>query len=418
MFTKFHRKWFTGFAILLSLVLVAVACGDSATSTPRPVAATAIPQPVAATAIPAPVAATAIPEPVAATAIPEPVAAPTVAAKQFEGQTIIVAAYAGPFLDTIRDVMGKKFEEDTGGQVDFVPVYGDYVTLIATAPANRPPYDVTVCGGPDLLRGLIEDVWLPLRKGNIPNAQDLNAWHTQTSGLGFEGMDLTYALPFEYVVMVMGYNKEVVPFEPTSWADLWRPEVQGLIGLDTVFHPINSAAAALILDGQPGLEELYNDEGISATIEKLQELDVALWYDVGVQATAAMQRGDIGIMIQAAELVSPLVLENPDKFGMVVPKEGSPGSVDYMCTVRGTEKRDMGEAFINYMLDPELQAQWAEEVPYWMSNSKAVYGPKASRLIPPTFAEREAIFLNQDWNTIVETWDAVDARYRKELYTK
>ena len=416
MFAKSHRKWFAGFAILLSLVLLAVACGGAATSTPQPVAATAIPAPE-------PAAGATVPEPAAATAVPEPVAPvpdePAVAtAKRFEGETMVFAAYAGGFLEAIRDIMGKKFEEDTGGKVDFVPVWEDYVSLIATAPADRPPYDALTCFGLDLIFGIAEGIWLPLRLENIPNAADLNDWHMQTSGAGFDGIDLTYGLPFELIIQVLGWNKEVLDFEPTSYADLWRPEVQGKIGLDTVYHFINTANTALILDDQPGAEEIYNDEGLDAVIEKLKELDVALWWEVSAQATAAIERGDIAILHHAAEQISSLVRANPDKFGMVIPKEGSPDGLDYLCTVRGTEKRDMAEAFINYMLDPVLQAEFAETVPYWMSNSKVEYGPLASQLIPPTTEEREALFLMLDWESVVDTWDHVDERMRKELYTK
>ena len=425
MFTKSHRKWFTGLAILLVLVLVAVACGDSATSTPQPVAATAIPQPVDAipepvdaTAIPEPVDATAIPEPVAATAIPEPVVAPTVTAKRFEGETMVFGAFAGPFMDATRDLMGKKFEEETGGKISFVPVYDAYVDLIASAPENRPPYDAVTCFGPDIFRGLAEDLWLPLRLENIPNALDLTEFHTRTSGSGFEGVDLTYLLPFEMYLLVIGYNKELLDFEPTSWADLWRPEVQGKIGLDTVYHFINTGAAALILDDQPGIDEMFNEEGLDVIIEKLQELDVALWWDTAAQGTAAMQRGDISILAHGAELMGVLVNESPEKYAHFVPKEGSPGGVDYLCSIRGTQHREMVEVFFNYMLDPELQGQWAEFIPYWMSNSKTQYGPIASQLIPPTYEERIATFYNMDWPTYLDRWDHIDERLRKEVYTK
>ena len=413
-----------GFLILSALlglvtVLFIVACGSSATSTAVPQEAAVVPQEPAV--LPQEAAGATVPEPPAATAIPEAIAAAPaepVTAKRFDGQEMTVAAYAGVYLETIKNVMGKKFTEDTGGEIDFVPVYGDYVSLIASAPPDRPPYDLTTCFTPDVIRGTAEGVWLPLRRENIPNAQDLNAWHLRISGVGFEGVDLTYSLPFVYVEVVLGYNKEVISFVPTSWADLWRPEVQGLIGLDTVYHHINTGLTALILDDQPGLGEMYTDEGRDAIIDKLNELDVALWWDVSAQATAAMERGDIAILAHAAEQISSLVRKNPDKFGMVVPKEGSANAPDYMCVVRGTEVRDMAEAFINYMLDPVLQAEWAEEVPYWMSNSKVEYGPIASQVIPPTNEEREALFFNVDWDQYLGLWDHIDERMRKEVYTK
>ena len=386
MFAKSHRKWFAGFAILLSLVLLAVACGDSATSTPRPVAATSTPEPVAA--------------------------------KRFEGHKMSVALYGGVWLETVRDLMGKKFTETYGGEIAFVPITGDYIGLIATAPADKPPYDMVSAYQPDLLRGIAEELWLPLRLENIPNSQDLNPFHLRTSGLGYDGIDLKYGLPFEFGFLVLGYNKEVAPYELTSWADLWLPEFQGKIGLDTQFHIDTTQAAAFILDDQPGLDEMYTDEGMDAIIEKLLELDVALWWDSGAQATAAMERGDIAIIPHGVEHIVSLVRKNPDKFAMAIPKEGSLSWIDYLAVVRGTEERDMAEAFMDFMLDPVLQTEFAEFVPYFMSNSKITFGPIAAAFLPSTKAEQEASYVAIDWGIINDTWGHVDERLRKELYAK
>ena len=254
--------------------------------------------------------------------------------------------------------MGAKFEEETGGKVTWVPVFGDYLTLIATSP--EPPFDATVCFAADMIRGTVEGAWNPLRYENIPNADDLHDFHTQTSGPGFEGIDLTYGIPFEYGIVALAYRKDLVPFEPTSWNDLWDPRVAGKVGMDSAYHFQTAGIAALVLDDKPGIRET-TARWHGAIVGKLNEIDVAMWGRRQPMLPLPSKRRHSHLR-NAAEQVSSLVRNDPDKYGMLIPEEGTPGFIDYLCTVKGSENRDMAEVLINYMLDPELQAEWAEQV--------------------------------------------------------
>ena len=73
---------------------------------------------------------------------------------------------------------------------------------------------------------------------------------------------------------------------------------------------------------------------------------------------------------------------------------------------------------MNYLLDPELQAAWAEEIPYYMSNSKVKYGPNARKFLPSTAEERAKFGIMLDYKWIGEHFDEVDERLRKEVYVK
>ena len=407
MLIKSRKKWVLVFAMVMAVILVAAACGDDdvvdTTATPAP-------------STPTPVSPGVTPTADISTPEPEDTPAPAPEGKIFEGRKMIMAAYAGVFLETIRDVMGTKFTEETGGEIEFVPVFGDYLTLIATSP--EPPFDATVCFGADMIRGTREDAWYPLRYENIPNFADLHDFHTQTSGPGFDGIDLTYGVPFEYGIVALAYRKDLVPFEPTSWNALWRPEVQGQVGMDSSYHFQTAGIAALVLDDMPGIREYDSPGGMDFIVDKLNEIDVALWWETAAHATAAIERGDIAIFGNAAEQISSLVRKDPDKYGMLIPEEGTPGFIDYLCAVKGSENRDMAEVMINYMLDPELQAEWAEQVPYWMSNSKVEYGPNARRLIPDSEEELLSKMILIDWAYVTENWDVIDERLRKDVMSQ
>ena len=283
----------------MSVLLIAAACGEDATTSPVP----ATPTPVQPGETP-------LPPTAEATSTPRP----------FEGQSIIWTAYSGPFYDTIKKTVIPSFEEKTGAKIELVPGAGDELINILAAPAGNPPYDGIFGYGPDHLRGIDEGVWLELRRENILNIDDLLSLHTGDFG---EGRDITYGAPFEFGYGAMVYNRDLLGFTPTGWDAFWSPEAQGKIGLSTTYWFFPITAADLALDLEPGLDEIYSPEGWDAVIEKLQELDVAFWWQAGAEASSAFERSDIAIDVVATEVGHPLVVQNPDKFGFLLPEEGT-----------------------------------------------------------------------------------------------
>ena len=385
--------------MLAAVLLIAAACGDDATSTAIPATST-------------PVSPGETPEP---TATPLPQDLGPSLGKRFDGITLRIPTVSGPYLDATQDVFVEAFEEGTGAKVVLIPAYGEEIVTILAAPADDPPYDCAYLFIPDVVRGMAENLLLPFDRSNIPNLDDVPEFFTQDFG---QGIDINFAAPLDFGFGVIGYNKDEVPFTPSSYKDLLRPEIQGELGFNAVYWFSHAAAIALAHDFAPGVDELYTPEGWDSLIEKMREMDVALWYDSGAAATAAMERGDITILIEASEVVDPLALRDPDKFGILVPDEGAVGFMDYYGIVRGTKYKEACEIFINYILDPELQRDWAELVPYWMSNSNVEYGDRASALLPDTYEERVDFAIMLEWDFIVEHWDEYWERLKKEVYSQ
>jgi spermidine/putrescine transport system substrate-binding protein len=333
--------------------------------------------------------------------------------KPFAGQTLIATAYSGPYYDAFKEIMVPAFEERTGATIQFIPTNGEELSELSAAPEGNPPYDVVMCPGPDYIRGIKQNLYEELVPADIPNMADLTDFHKQDFGFG---LTTKYGVPFDFGVFVLAYNKETLGFTPTSYADLWRPEVQGEIGLDAIYWYQNASAAALLLDDDPGLEEMYEPVDSAAwddIVHKLQELNVAQWFQTGAEMAAALERGDISMAIASLEIVSAMAKADPDKFGMVVPSEAAVGYIDYFCIARGTDKVPLANEWLNTLLDPELQARWADSVPYYLSNSKTQYSAFAQPIVD---GEREGGQL-LDYGYIASVFDAVDARLKQEVYS-
>ena len=233
-----------------------------------------------------------------------------------------------------------------------------------------------------------------------------------------EGVDLNYGVPFMYGYVGMAYREDILGFQPTSILDLWRPEAQGKIALNGYFWTSTIPAVAMAMDVKPDVQELYDPEALAVVIDRLSELDVPLFYESGAEGTSAFERGDVAVGVEAIELIAPLAINNPDKFTVIIPDEGAIGWIDYYIVIRGTENKALAEAFLNVMLDPEAQAQFAEEIPYWMSNSKVEYGPNAIKFLPATEEGRAEMGVPLEWGYILEHWVEIEDEWRRKVMTQ
>jgi putative spermidine/putrescine transport system substrate-binding protein len=163
---------------------------------------------------------------------------------------------------------------------------------------------------------------------------------------------------------VPGYNVNVDVMDergipvPTTWADLTKPEYQGLVGLGAVgssgtattsFIAMNQAAGGSMDDFGPGIEygkalvpNLANAEGANDTMEK-GEIPIQIKYDFNLLAQAQAM-AEKGINVQT-----------------VIPSDGSiyaPSAL--MLNGYNTSKMDLEKMFAEWVLSDEGQQIFAE----------------------------------------------------------
>ena len=333
--------------------------------------------------------------------------------KPFEGRHLVVGAWDGPYADVIREVFVPSFEEQTGATVEIKGMWTEVVDTITAAPEDAPPYDMTVGEEYLNIRGLQEEIWLPIRYENIPNSKDVYPWYFDRDQL--DEADDAYGVPFGYGFEVLAYNKEEIDFEPTSWSDLWRPEVQGKIALDKGYWNFAIATAAFHLKDAPGEGELYTEEGMNKVIAEMAKLDVSVWFPTGADSVTALEQGKFVIGEMYAEDIGHMS-ERDSKYAFVIPEEGIMGWVDYYHVVRGTSEQDLAEAFINHLLDPELQSEFAKRQYYWMANAKAEVPKDKAWFTPATNEELAAQARVFDYDTFIPDWSAIEERLKKEVW--
>ncbi len=276
--------------------------------------------------------------------------------KEWQGHTLKVTVWSGPFLDHFQEAVVKPFEEATGATVLVTGHWGEAPSVILAAPKDDPPYDILFGSSLEYTIARQNDLLLPLRPESIPNAQLI--W---PPAKGQVPVVDGFGVPFDYgenVLVFLPERLNATGIELESWKDLLRPELDGKVALPRAYWLDNLWTAALIMDDEPGPAEVFTmTDAVFAKAEGLAG-QVGFWYEGGADAIAALVQGEVLVASYYAEYVF-----QPDIYDLgvraVVPAEGAPGYVDYFSVVRGTKERDLAELFINYALDAGRETAFA-----------------------------------------------------------
>lgn len=260
-------------------------------------------------------------------------------------ETLVVSSWGGSWRDMIEETIARKFTEETGVEVEFVT--GGTIDRLNQAQFNRdtPESDVTFTtshvGWLYRNAGLFEE----LDMSRIPNAENLvEQALISPSHIG--------AWAYVYTI---GYMPDEVPEGITfdSWADLWSPELEGMLaGPD--FDPSHIIAVAATLEG-------VDFEDWMEASERLLELrpNFRAFYTNDANSQQLLTTGETPVQIMLSMNAYHIQSQGID-VQLAIPQEGAVLGVDTISITTGSDKQDLAYQFINIALDPEVQAQITE----------------------------------------------------------
>jgi len=101
---------------------------------------------------------------------------------------------------------------------------------IEAAPPDQPPFDVMMIESMTYTLAKSRGLILPIRWENIPNMEKVFSSIKEMAPIK-EG----YGVVIGGEPIVTFYNQEKLPFKPTKWADMLRPELKGKIAIDKYY---------------------------------------------------------------------------------------------------------------------------------------------------------------------------------------
>ncbi len=266
------------------------------------------------------------------------------------------------------------------------------------------PYDLAVMGSPAIINALAEDVLEPLDYGMIPNSATIDPRFMPY------GYDVGCPVVFEGIGVA--YSRDAVAEPPTTWADLWKPEFAGRVGM---CRPQSNLGLGVLAATNQAFGRPQDD--MAFALEKWKELDplvgrsppllqqmiergevdlAPLWHVNSALAAAA------GLPIGYVKIAGPGPLMLPTNI------------VHFVNTADGV--RELVHEFADILLQPEIQ-QLAGSAPiYFGTVVKGIETPEEAKpYVPSTPAELDGT-TSLDWPAIaplrgqtVETFDRMFA---------
>jgi len=330
------------------------------------------------------------------------------AMKAFPGLTwaqarpLVFATFTGSWEEAHKAELVPAFRKATGN-ADMVldPMLSvDQIAKVSAARAN-PPIDVMLHDPGPALQAIAQDLVEPYPVERSAHFKDLIPAAQEAAG----------PAPF-FQVVGLTYNPEVIKTPPTSWADLWRPEYKGRVGITNLNSTLGTGFMVELAKMHGGSEA--NIDPAFAAIDKLKPSLAAVAANPGQLATL-FQQGQVDISPGNFNAIQILKARGvPVEW--VAPKEGAIAFKTTIHIVKNSPNKELAFKLIEAALSPEVQKTLMEE-PYLIvpTNTKVAMGGEVAKVLAKDYEEMKAKFVFQDWAAINQQRAAWIERFNREI---
>ncbi len=303
----------------------------------------------------------------------------------------------GEYIDDEEVDVVTEFERLTGCDVNYT-TFESNENMYSKLSGGGVSYDIIIPSDYMVERLISEDMLLPVDYNNVPNFAKY--FDSEKYGHLIENSISDYAVIYNVGTTILIYNKNFVSETPDSWKVLWDEQYKGKILMFN--NPRDSFAIAQFVLGQSinTTEKADWDAAAELLMEQRKKVkpeyvmdEVFIKMESGEYAFATYYAGDYELMVE----------NNPD-LGYVFPKEGVNTFYDAMCIPSAAQNKKGAEAFINFMLEPEIALANAEYI-YYATPNKAVtdnpdYSLADSDAVYPENLENTQAFHNLPTDTL------------------
>ncbi len=296
-------------------------------------------------------------------------------AKPFDGVTLRVGTFGGPWRDDLVKYVQPKMEA-LGMKVEFViGSPQDNLAKIIAARGREAPFDVVEILDAQIDQMADAGMLAPIDYAGIPNANQIEPWQRGANAVGNWTTQ-------EVICYDKGKFAELGIAVPTTYKDLANDKLSGRVMYADItgggglanFAGIVYASGGDTTNVKPGLDTLKTFKGVK-------------FWKAGGDIVSAFKAGDIyaavahtGWCLRAAKFAAANVATSHPKINA-----GKTGvlKVGWLGVVKGSKNPAAAMAFINAYLDEEFQVAFAKNSGVWPVNKKAM---QRLRTEDPVFA--------------------------------
>lgn len=296
----------------------------------------------------------------------------------FQGQTLNVFNWTTYVADnTIPD-----FEAACGVTVVY-DTYESNEALLARLRGGNPGYDIVVPTDHMIATMISLGLLESLDMANIPNFANVSEGLKNPSYDPGNG----YSVPYQWGTIGVGYNTDKVGGEIVSWDQVfsyngpvaWLDDPRATIGiaLQILGYDPNTPDPNQVGEAR---DFLINNGGNVVSI-------------AGDDGQAQLERGDVDIAVEYMGDIYQVTADcGCDNIAFALPEEGSNIWVDNLAIPTGAPNKTLAEAFINYILDPQVGADISNYTAFASPNQAAI----DAGLIDPAYLDSPIIYPPED----------------------
>ena len=299
---------------------------------------------------------------------------------------LVIITYPGKLSEPHRWLADQLEARHAGLKIRLVPSDSQDVVAQIKAAQGFSPFDSMPNDEPPHLIGVPEGSLEKRRDGALKNLgavyPDLLA---KSQGFG---------VPATYSLVGIAYNNSMIKTPPTSWADLWKPEYKGKVGIARTSSNLGLATLAIAAKSFGGSED-----ALDVGWDRLKALEPKAARSPAI-LTQLLEREEIAIAplwnnntAAAAEKGLPI--------RFVMPKPGAIAIVSFFAGLAKTRHPELIDEWLDGILSAGYQAR-AAAAPYFFGPTvRGVSVPDAAKPYTPSTPEEVLALQTIDWTKIV-----------------
>jgi len=255
------------------------------------------------------------------------------------------------------------FTDQTGIEVQY-DLYANNEELFAKLQAGNPGYDVIFPSDYMVATMIAKGMLMELDHSKIPNIANIDPDPNFSNPQFNPG--LKYGLPYMWGTIGIGYRKSEVE-TPTSWADVIDSDkYSGRIALLADMRTVIGIALKYLGYSMNSRNEAEIAEARDLLIKQKRHIKTFA-EDNGQDLLLS---GEVDICMEwNGDVVS--AMQEDDDLNYVVPQEGTNVWMDNICIPTGAPHPENAHAFINFVQDPEVNAEIANTIQFPTANQAA-----------------------------------------------
>ena len=262
--------------------------------------------------------------------------------KPFAGQTLTISTFSFN-AELLQKNIYDPFEELTGSTL--VVDSGNNAQRVTKIIESPDDYDVVIIGDMFVKQLMDAGVIDTIDSSKLTNLEAL--YETARAPMGEE-----YGPAYTFNRLGIVYDSAYCDVEITSWADLWNADLVDSIAIPDMTAtsgPLFYYATAEAFGLTPGTD----DEAIFAKLEELKP-NVVKTYTSANDTITMLNQGEISVAVLLDYSYTTAKNANPD-YVWVDPVEGSFSGYNMLNVIKGTEVKELAEAFIDFYLSYDVQ---------------------------------------------------------------